>query len=181
MCYFVTVGVPEDRAACLEAAIPRGLAATPAANPSITRHLPKRYRTYIITTGMCSCDLFFPSSPAPRDEGAHADKLRRKYEKQGWTKAKIERAIAQSQSSSRSPPEPPPAGLGPDLCEILAAVAEEAGELAIVAHWYDEDLEAGRFTVHEGETVTPDSLRAGQPAIGKDQVFFVKSSNRTRR
>lgn len=170
MCYFVTVGVPEDKAAYLEEAFSRGLAASPATNASITRHLPDHYRTYVITRGMCSCDLFGGSLPRP-DDGSHARKLRRKYERRGWSETKIERALAQAASK---PPAETFVGLRPDLCALLAAVAEKVGELAVVVHWYDGEIETEKFGVRKGQTVTPESFRSGQPAMSEDQARFVK-------
>jgi hypothetical protein len=170
MCYFVTVAVPETHAERLENSVPRDLAAHPVMNASIARHLPPKYRSYVLTTGMCSCDLFFSESPI-RHNGAHADKLRQKYEKRGWSKAKIDRALAQASPKRASEST---VGLRQDLRELLATVVEETGELGIVAHWYHGDIEAESFSVSIGPIVTPESLRTGEPPMSEDQIVFVR-------
>src|SRR5262249_11346665 len=59
MCFFVTVGLAANRAEALANAMPRGLMLLPSANPSIQRHLPPTYATFVLISGHCSCGLYF--------------------------------------------------------------------------------------------------------------------------
>ena len=60
MCYFVTVGMPKSGDADFKAAVPRGMAAHATHNRSIMQHLGENYTAYLLTSGMCSCELFGP-------------------------------------------------------------------------------------------------------------------------
>src|SRR3954470_11273974 len=114
MCYFVTVAVPVEQAAALEKSIPRGLALHPVAPGSILRVLPAGYRAYVLTSGMCSCELFrAPEPPANEGRRESAARLRRKYAKRGWSDAKAARALAQA--ASHATPEQTFVGLRPDV------------------------------------------------------------------
>jgi hypothetical protein len=167
MCDFITVAVPNAKAKYLEEAIPRNMHASRSDNPSIHQCLGDRYRTYIITTNGCSCALF--AQPVSRDEAKHdIEKLRRKYENKGWSKAKIDRAIGSPARRLGF------AGLRPDLREMLAGVAERAGELAVVVHSYEGDPETERFELHAGPTMSPDGILNGEIPVSEDQIIWVR-------
>jgi hypothetical protein len=180
MCYFLTVAVPESGTASLEEAVPRGLALLPLANASITRHLPKKWRQFALTSGMCSCDLFH-GSLADRSQESHAETLRRKYKKEGWSETKIRRALAQADRALRVQALKGPAdfqGLRPDLRDLLARVVNDTGELAIVVHFYGGSIETEKFPVQKGPLVPPGALRAGDSVLGEDQLFLVRRKGR---
>ena len=179
MCYFVTVGVNEDNASWLLDSIPRGMAIYPYANKSITKHLPKSYRTYVITSGMCSCDLFrrsFENSPSAEE---HTDRLRLKYEKKGWTPAKIQRAIDQS---SATQPLETFVGLCPDLRKLLADIVERVDDMALVVHFYHErEIENEKIAVSEGELIPVDSFVANEPVLTEDRLVFIQRRGKSRK
>ncbi len=170
MCHYVTVGVPAEKAGYLEQAIPRGLVADPTANHSIARHLPKDYRTYLVTSGMCSCDLF-RRPVGPVEQEAHRKKFHKKYQKRGWSKAKIERAMAQAASKA---PAVTFSGLRPDLREGLADLVGKTRELAIVVHWYNGLVETEQVPIGEAESVDVEPFRSGQVPVQEDQLLFVQ-------
>ena len=74
-------------------------------------------------TSQCSCDLYRSGD----DE--KISRLRAKYEKQGWSGAKIERALA----------DRPPSGfvgnLHPGFRQWLADSVREAGAAYLLVHW----------------------------------------------
>src|SRR4029077_12012849 len=115
----------------------------------------------------CSCDLFRrPASSNKETAETHADDLRRKYAKRGWSQAKVERAV--TQASARPQPEEPFIGLRPDVRELLADLAEEVGELAIAVHWYNGDIETEKFNVVQGPRIGPPECREGSVLIAQD-------------
>src|SRR3954447_12403694 len=93
MCFFVTLAVPSQHARRIGEVFARGFQTRPAANASVAAVLPAGYAARLITSGMCSCDLYArPRGAAAPDPAAH---LRRKYEERGWSEAKIKRALEQ--------------------------------------------------------------------------------------
>jgi hypothetical protein len=173
MCFFVTIGIPDGGAADVEESVPRGFALDRVANRSVLAKLPAHYRTYLLTTGGCSCALF--SESASRVNVAaedHATQLRRKYAKRGWSEAKVERAIAQA-ASKLDINEQRFVGLRSDACELLATFAERVGALAIVVHWYDGPLDTEKFAVAAGARVEPAALHEGHMDLVRDVMVFV--------
>src|SRR5688500_7852026 len=93
MCFFVTLAVPSQYVDRIGEVFGRGFQTHSTANPSVMAGLPAGYAARLITSGMCSCDLYGrPHSAEAPDSAAH---LRRKYEKRGWSETKIKRALEQ--------------------------------------------------------------------------------------
>jgi len=96
MCHLVTLGIDKS----LGSALPEfgdgreGLALDPSRNPSVARLFPPSDLLLEITVGGCSCGLL--GGPLRSDHG-EAD--RRRYEKKGWSAAKIERALEASRAA----------------------------------------------------------------------------------
>jgi hypothetical protein len=98
MCQLVTIGIPRALGSTLTAfGGPReGLAVTPARNPHVALIFPKSDLLFDVTVGGCSCDL------VGRFHGDRADvrlDRRRRYEKLGWSPAKIDRALRASSTA----------------------------------------------------------------------------------
>lgn len=95
MCQLVTIGVSQaDGSNFREFGGPRdGLAVTPSRNPYLATIFPSTDLRLDVTVGGCSCDLL---------GGHHGSRLadpanqRRRYEKLGWSRAKIDRALQAS-------------------------------------------------------------------------------------
>jgi len=96
MCHLVTLGIDKS----LGLALPEfggpldGFSVEPSRNPSVARVFPPSDALLEITVGGCSCGLFPTRSKADHDEGE-----RRRYEKKGWSAAKIERALQASRAA----------------------------------------------------------------------------------
>lgn len=166
MCYFLTVGVPKAKTSVLEQSIPRGLAACPTGNPTVLKYLGGDYATYLLISGDCSCDLYSERLFVPPAKSA--DSRRRKYQKMGWSPAKIERAMASV--AADAPPAQGFAGLRPDVRELLAQIAEAVGSLFVMVHWYDGDLEKEAFSIRDGPTITAAELRAATLPLRPDEM-----------
>ena len=177
MCYFMFVGIAADKAPLLEKAVRRGLAISPENNPSVMEKLPKEFNIYVITSGMCFCGLF--QEAANPVKGLPVSDLRHKYEKKGWSKARIERAIAQSgtayKRAASKARENDFEGIRPDLRDLLAGVAEAVGVLAIVVHFFDGPIEEEKFAIEQTGSVSPDSLRLGMDPLEVNQLLFVQT------
>ncbi|HZN32768.1 MAG TPA: hypothetical protein VFB80_03085, partial [Pirellulaceae bacterium] len=93
MCFFLTVAVPKKFAGRMGEAFGRGFQSCRTANPGITSALPLNFEARLILSGMCSCDL---CTRPKRDSVDPVERLRQRYAQRGWSRAKTERAIAQS-------------------------------------------------------------------------------------
>ncbi len=173
MCYFLTIGVDSKGIEALVQAVPRGMALGRVNNPHVTRHMGATNCTFVLTSGMCSCDLYYGRS-ATTPETVEA-RTRRKYEKLGWSAAKIDRALEATASHAKKTPS----FLGPrgDVRELLASVAEPLGNLAFLAHFYGGDIETARLELSPDTVrLTPDEFRQPDRMIDEDQVVRVVAS-----
>ena len=176
MCYFITVGVPRDKAEFLEEHVPRGLHVEGVANPSTLQQMARGLRTYLVTTGGCSCGLFsepWHESEERREAQSHAEQERRlrKYERMGWSTAKIDRALRQRPTGRMAEPL---VGLRGDVQRFLGELAANIGELAVVVHWYDENVQDARFTCKEGEVISPEAALGEQLRLTADEIVRIK-------
>jgi len=115
MCYFITIGIPESKAGDLEEQARPGMSAWRCENSHIMAHLDAGFQGYVLTIGMCSCDLY----RSPTDDETMEDTIRRlqeKYRKKGWTEAKVQRAIADATATWN----PEVRGLRRDARELIA-------------------------------------------------------------
>src|SRR5262249_52856887 len=100
MCYLISVSAIGFDGNLPEHFRAYRLFATPTRNPTVLRALGGT--AYDITDGHCSCSFYV----APAIEGRSKTKIdaaRERYEKEGWSKAKIDRALeAKSRSHSRT-------------------------------------------------------------------------------
>lgn len=145
MCYFVTIGVPERHAGRIREAFSRGYQLDETKNASVLAAFPPHCAARLLTSGMCSCDLYArPRSPL---SGDREQRLRRKYAKRGWSEAKIERAIAEAGVEEQVAMSF--SGLAPAVVEGLQALCASAGKAAVVVHWYRGDTETARLSLRQ--------------------------------
>lgn len=95
MCQLVTIGVPKSAgSALIEFGGPRdGLLVTPSRNPHLASIFPITDLRLDVTIGGCSCDLVGGRHGA---RAGDESKQRQRYEKLGWSRAKIDRALQAS-------------------------------------------------------------------------------------
>lgn len=170
MCFFLTVAVPARHAGRIDGAFGRGFQTHVTANPSVTAALPAGYEARLVTSGigMCSCGLYAPPrAAATTDPTAH---LRRRYERLGWSQAKIQRALAQA-AASASKRDQPASGLRDDVVERLVALCRAAGSVAFLVHWYDEDIETEHLPLRRAVACDCDELPAQAQQLAQDEVI----------
>ena len=169
MCYFLTVAVPVRHAHRIGEVFGRGFQTRATANPSIIVALPAGYTPCVVTSGDCSCDLYAkPTSPAALDPTVH---LRRKYEKLGWSAAKIQRALDQAAASSAKLNRPT-SGVRDDVTDCLGALCRAAGSVALLVHWYSGDLETERLTLHRAPPCESSALRSRAQHLAEDEILI---------
>lgn len=171
MCYFITVGLAEDKAEFLERHVPRGFHIAAIENASVLQQMGQGFRTYLLTSGGCSCDLFTESSRSSEED--KRQRLRHKYERMGWSAARIERALEQRAKSRGAASSP---GLRIDVQRFLGQLAEVAGQVAVVAHWYGgEDVQGARLPCRLGNIVSPEIALAGKLEMKAEEIIRIKA------
>jgi hypothetical protein len=168
VCYLIHLGVPESSAD----AVPPGRVPRIARqnNPSIAAAFGRSYVLFSITDGGCACALH----SARAEPGETADVVvtkRRKYERRGWSEAKIERALAAS-DAARAPTVT--GGISKDVAALIAGIARAAGEIRLLVHAYH-----GRFAE---EPVVPVAVKrvhvnafetSAHAAVAEDTVYAI--------
>ena len=172
MCYFITVAAVGSTAEALLNVRSRGLDVSPYTNRYLSRQLPEGSRTFALTSGGCSCGLYRGDPPNDEQDQEVLKRLRTKYQKKGWSQAKIERAIGDPEHRLRQ--RQPFVGLRPDIRSLLADIAEQYGELAIVIHFYSGNVEDEHITLQQGDHISPSDLRDAKRTIGEDTIVWVR-------
>jgi hypothetical protein len=165
MCYFITIGIHESKAAYLEEQARPNMSVWRCENSHIMAHLDADVRGYILTTGMCSCDLY--RSPAGDDT---ARGLHKKYEKKGWTEAKIQRAIADATMAGN----PQVQGLRTDARELIARVADASKRVYVFVHMYTGNQMTEDIEVKEGPNVPSSDFRCGAYILQTDTLVKIE-------
>ena len=110
---------------------------------------------YDITDGHCSCSFYLAPATVERAE-AKINAARERYEKEGWSKAKINRALeAKSRSHSRT-------AQGPafDFPGAVGALLRAGSDVQLLCHSY-----TGRFDEEIFEVTTQITMAIESPTF----------------
>src|SRR5512133_1257231 len=157
MCWFITIGISAKGTAAVEALGRQraGLGVRSSKNPYLAAIFPKDDIRFELTHGGCSCELV----PEVRDRGrAKVKQLRHRYQRQGWSEAKIARALQAAEAAqlkrSQRRDEAVPKQL---LRNTIVKHARQLGSVRVFAHFYrgsqdDEEVVcSGRHRVKSEE------------------------------
>lgn len=170
MCFFITVGINKAIAAQALESLPSTMKAISNENPSFA-HLQNDLDWYYITTDMCSCELYRPASA---DRSNVVASKRRKYERKGWSKGKIERALkASSQASHRKKGKQ--IGLDQDLGYWIASTHVYQSEVYFYIHWYEVDLDEV-LELGEASWISITELAVDTKPIAEDILYCTITS-----
>ncbi len=175
MCYFITIAVPKNKAENFEKTVPRGLHIGATSNRTLKNHLPDDVSLYLVMSGGCSCDLFSENSKGIRNDDLeeHVAKLRRKYQKKGWSEAKTERAIAQAMKGATSSAGKEKSGLRFDVREFLAGLLNDMKEIGVFVQWYGGNVESEDVIVKQGPKISGYQLRVDNPVKETGKIYTV--------
>lgn len=169
MCYFITVAVPDRHADRIGDVFAGEFQTYPTVNPVVVAALPAGYTARVLTSGMCCCDLYAsPRSPTDPDPAAH---LRQKYEKLGWSEAKIRRAIEQS-TTHAAKSNLPTSGLRSDVVDGLQTLCRAAGSVAVFVHWYSGGVETEQFSLSRAKHCECDAIPARAEQLAHDELLI---------
>ncbi|MEW6347823.1 MAG: hypothetical protein AB1646_02065 [Thermodesulfobacteriota bacterium] len=162
MCYFIVVGIPEETAATALRSLPAGLRAIPDSQYGGLNRWMSGCALFVVVEGMCACSLFTPKPKAPGR--SRLKKLRRKYEQQGWSEAKIQRALADILNRPERD-----AGLRPGLADWIADIAEGAGRVYLYVHWASDKIARDPLR----QALTPTAVRADPASVEEGRLITV--------
>ncbi len=136
MCSIVYVGVSGYRGDAMQLFMQAGFKTASISNPTAGA-LPGSIR-FEVTVGGCSCALY---SGGEVTTAKDPDQLRRKYEKKGWSAAKIDRALA-SATRSHTTPQLDPRDHRSQFVSAVKALVEGGGYVTLLAHFFDGSFSA---------------------------------------
>lgn len=170
MCYYLNIAVSENKTHCLENGVPPGLTLTRVSNASLKKYVASEFCWYVLTLDMCSCGLF-RKEPNERDRAQQVKRLYRKYRRKGWPTARIERAVSQAMPEGGKPSAQ--YGIKDDARIFLSDAADASGELFILVHWYDDDVEKEEIKAQIGPIVPSYRLRTSNPVKRTDKIYRI--------
>lgn len=166
MCFFITIAVASDAVECVRTEhAARGMHIAPTANAS-ARSLAGSGRTpLLVTTGGCSCDWYKRPTDSVSEAESKVAKARARYERMGWSSAKIERAL---EGMSRVPRHD--FGLHPVVIELLQAVARDCGSAAVWVHDFSGDVEVEPYSLVQRERWRQSEVAARSATLAPDTL-----------
>jgi len=163
MCYLISVSAGGPDASLSDHFRAYGLFAAPTKNPSVLHALGGG--SYDVTDGHCSCSFY--RTPAASDRvAADLEAVRDRYEKKGWSKAKIDRALkAKSSSRARSARDP-----AFDFPGAVDALLHSGSVVQLLCHSYSGRFDDETFDVTANVTLAPERFRLERGAFPIDAV-----------
>jgi hypothetical protein len=170
MCYFISVAVDKKYESTLKQKLRSSFTLLPSENSSIANHLKPQDTVFLITNGMCACELFAKPDFIEKSEETLRQKYSKpKYKKLGWTEAKIERAIA----NRLSKPAKDFSGLREDLRWSLYDLVSETKRATVIVHFYSDDIETEEVSITEKRIITCEDLQNKDASIEEDTLIEV--------
>jgi hypothetical protein len=146
MCYFITIAVPIGAAAAVIAShAGAGISIEPTRNASALAAAGAGRSPLLVTGGGCSCGWY--NRPASLDAEAKAARAKARYERLGWSRAKIERALSSIERSTRADD-----GLHRVIVGLLREVVLAHGGAAVWVHDFSGHVERETYTIAREET-----------------------------
>ena len=125
MCRIVMIAIGKYRGDATAGFRAAGFSADPATNPAAAA-LPPDAVHLAITTGGCSCD-FYHGDVFPRTDPRV---LQRRYERKGWSQAKIDRALAARREATQSRE----LTLAQRFTAIVGGLTSDGARITLLAH-----------------------------------------------
>lgn len=168
MCYLLTFAVPKPIQNFEES---RSLTVSSFKNKGGGHQHTAGWSVYKLTTGSCSCDLI-NLQITDASQGAYLAKARAKFEKKGWSQAKIERAMADKIGAT----DPPPPPLRPDAVALLSVYLKQQGHLDLIIHWHGGQFASEPFELRDTVHVQPaEEVHLNDPQ--EDFLYQFRHSN----
>ncbi len=157
MCYFITIAVPTASvdAVCAAHRGP-GMSIERTANPSAIETAGVGRVPLLVTGGGCSCAWY--TRPAGDRTDERIARAEARYRREGWSEAKIERALASMRSAARQADQSS-SGLHGVILDLLDAVVREHRRAALWIHDFTGQVESEHYAMRRRERWGLDELR----------------------
>lgn len=166
MCFFITIAVPSNAVEPVRTEhAARGMHIAPTANASARAAAGPGRTPLLVTTGGCSCDWYKRPAESEAEADSKIAKARARYERMGWSKAKIERAL---EAMSRPPRHD--FGLHPVVIELLQAVARDCGSTSVWVHDFSGDVEVEPYSLVQRERWRQSEVAARSATLAPDTL-----------
>jgi hypothetical protein len=173
MCYLITFAVPEGQASGVPSGrLPR---VAPHQNQSLQDLAGPGFALFSISEEGCSCRLFSP--PADGDATfaeRRARTLRQKYARSGWSKEKIDRALASSAEALEHNQHRSEEGLRSDVAAYLAELAERAGPVKVIVHSFRGSFAEEPVAAARRVELSATGLRQRPQSVVEDVLYTIR-------
>lgn len=156
MCWHLSVSVPAEAVAELHRLLPIDVPGRSELDSRVVAAIARNDQCFCLGV-QCACDLY-------RKSATTAERLRRRAGRDGWTEAKLLRALQNIHEDW--------SGLRPDVREALAAVAEGCGRISIFLFWAGR---GARATVYEERVIEPNEFRSDPGVLVENQPLVVRT------
>jgi hypothetical protein len=176
MCVYLTLGVSPERDDQVSVHAPAGFRFAPTGNADLVRQLAPLTALSVRSPDMCDCALFaqltVTSSSADGPNVSDLEYAARRR-RQGWSDAKIARAMANQRSASthRSPPEA--AGWANAFRAWMPNLVTNVGGIVLVAHTYSGALDTESIALSGSVTIRATDLAAAPVDIPQDMRVWI--------
>nr|CAS02858.1 putative integron gene cassette protein [uncultured bacterium] len=179
MCTYISAIVPKsaDVARLSEIAARHSKDLRPFANSSIQSQLNSGESLFLTTAGHCDCGSAIGSSRLTRRNVLDLDEERSKLAKKGWSKSKIERALAQRLDKVNAREQDQNSELGKDLENWLGFLREALSQkdvayIGLLTHHYSGSLVTEELNIADRQVVAAaDISQAMLGGIAEDVVY----------
>jgi hypothetical protein len=169
MCHLIHIGLPEAYADAVPAG--REPHVERQTNPSVSAAFGAGFAQFSVSLGGCSCGLY-ASPEAEARESNRPYARRQKYERMGWSKAKIDRAVAAMEEAAQS--HTVMSGLRDAAAKLVADLAEWTGEVRLIVHEYRGSFAEERVQPRGTRRLTAAELRGiGRYDVLEDMLYVI--------
>ena len=171
MCDLLTFAVPERGGSALQPDEPTAFSVISFRNVGGSHSYGPGFIVSAAMSGGCSCGMF--PETIKETENPHLAGLRRKYERLGWSSARVARALADAERAAKSSRGQP---LSTEVFGYLRQLVERCGELRLICHAHDGPFATETFEVHGPISLAPGELVNDKIKLLRDHLYIVTES-----
>lgn len=168
MCHFLTIAVPGRAVPEVPKEYRRKVHFVKQTNRSVTKFTPTDWISFIAISGGCSCDFY----RTPHDTTENRSNQLQKYQKRGWSEAKIQRTL-----ESQKVPPTRCAGLRDDIRDLVTNLTNELGEIRLFLHWYSGDVETEDFALNDAGRISLEDFRRDTTALREETTIKIQGEH----
>ncbi|MBW3622116.1 MAG: hypothetical protein KY468_01745 [Armatimonadetes bacterium] len=156
MCYRIVIGLPQAVEEKWLSRLPERMNHWMSSYSGLSERM-SHFTPRVVGTSMCSCDLY-------HGEPDQTQQLRKKYERKGWSEARIIRVLESREKELRY-------ALDSDFLRWLTIAAEDAKTAYLWVHWESTDS-----SIQCEVQISTDELRDHSVRIGEEKLYHISAS-----